>query len=684
LFRRWLLTESPWAAALEPLSPFDRDDAAAHGGLPNRFVAIVPSKWAEHVAEACGDAARDWWLSRASKAATELEEQAPGLAGFAGMATEQAGSLLQITWAASAWPAVDRCEPGTPELARVAWARGGHLPGTLKGFIDLARRPAEPGRDRPFHPNGGALYGAAYDGAQVLLDAVKRTRPPSAREEGGLKCSLCGVRSVVAGRDRFEDQKAAWSEARHDAREGDLRRGEALCGVCWTKRRFGRREDFQAPSTAEIAASPFKRAVLDRVGELRGEVEALCDAVETARWPRAWVVPGLARVTHDQGPAGRFARVDGELLLGTPRGGGGPDDQSVPAELRRAVAGLRRAARDRGIAPPRPYLAVLAMDGDEMGKWLSGEKNAALREYLSTAAQVDLAGQDGNEHLDRRWPATPAFHATLSEACATFSQSTAPRTVERDGLLGTLVYAGGDDLLALLPIGCPDGEGWEVATEAARRLRLRYSGCVRREGKGDEPDPNSTAGFVLDGGPRLAFGHGMTASGAIVVFHQRTPLQRALAEAHRALEHAKEDLGRDALAISILRRSGQITRTGLGFDGIPALQQVARAFTAGLSPRFLGEITRRLAPLAGGLPGDELVDLAKPIVKQALTDHFEGEPQAKAEASAAVEDLATSARGGRDGSAASRAARCPADRRRLDRWLGLVECAAFLAREVEP
>ncbi len=689
LFGQWLLGESPWSAALKPLVPAGLDDEAGHGGLPNRFVAVVPEKRAEEVAEACRDAARDWWLRQAAAAAREIEEKAPALGGFGEMAREQADSLLQFVWAVSPWPAVDRCEPGSSELARVSWARGRQLPPELGHFIDLARRPPEPGRDRPFHPNGGALYGVAYDSAQVLLDAVKRTRPLSRREEGGLKCSLCGVRSVFAGRERFEDQKAAWSAARRAVRGGDLRRGEALCGVCWTKRRFGRREGgFQAPSTAEIAASPFKRAVLQRIREFGTEVGELCEAVEKARWPRAWVAPGLARYAREGGLAERFVRVDGELLLGTPREGAGPDDAGVPHDIGRAVARLRAAARALGILPPRPYLSVLAMDGDEMGKWLSGAKNPQLRNYLSEAAAQDLEGQGGREQLACQWPATPAFHATLSEACATFSQSTAPRTVERDGLLGTLVYAGGDDVLALFPVGCPAGEEWEFATEAARRLRWRYSGRVRRQARGDEPAPESKAGFVVDDGLRLAFGHDMTASAAIVVFHQRTPLQRALGEARRALEHAKDDLGRNALAISILRRSGQTTRTGLAFEGIPALQLVARAFTAGLSPRFLSEVNRRLAPLAGGLEGDELFDLAKPIVMQAVDDHFEGDPQAKAEATAAVAALAAMAAKGRDAAAmppaAPRRGEHPPDRLWLDRWLGLIECAAFLAREVEP
>jgi hypothetical protein len=324
------------------------------------------------------------------------------------------------------------------------------------------------------------------------------------------------------------------------------------------------------------------------------------------------------------------------------------------------------------------------MDGDEMGKWLAGAKNPQLRDYLSEAAAQDLEGQGGRDELACQWPATPAFHATLSEACATFSQSTAPRTVERDGLLGTLVYAGGDDVLALFPVGCPAGEGWEIATEAARRLRWRYAGRVRRQGQGDAPEPESRAGFVIDDGLRLAFGHDMTASAAIVVFHQRTPLQRALGEARRALDHAKDDLGRNALAISILRRSGQTTRTGLAFEGIPALQRVAAAFTAGLSPRFLSEIARRLAPLAGGLDEGELQALATPIVVQALADHFEGEPQARTEAIASVEGLAASAQGGRGATATPRRGGRAPDRLRLDRWLGLIECAAFLAREVEP
>jgi CRISPR-associated protein Cmr2 len=649
-FLGWLLRASPWRDRLGAAWPADEMPAwESTGGLPNRFVTAVPAERARELAERCETAAVEWWEQTVRECADGLERQAPDLAGYAGMAAAQARGHLRVTWAASPWPLVDRLEAGAAAVADAAWLREGALPDALARYLAVVRQAQDAGGpSRPLPPNGGLLYGAAYDGVERLVGAVKGTPRQVPRDEGGLKCSLCGERGVVPGSVPFAQQKARWERVRHllaEARPGLIRRGEALCGVCWAKRRFGlETAPTGIPSTAEIAASPFKRAVLGRLDdgtaprELVETVRALCDQVEAdGRFGQAFVVPGLRRYKAIDGLPGRFVRVDGEVLLAHPREDRDPDERPLPPGLVRAAARLRTVARRHGLAPPRPYLAVLALDGDEMGKWLSGDKALPLGNYLAEKVRTELerilrpSGLEGL--LETPWPMTPALHAAFSEACGVFSQRTARRTIESEDALGVLVYAGGDDVLALLPAGFDRELGFEPATETARRLRFRFSGHVRRvaPGEEDQVDPAHAAGFVLDErGLGLALGCRVTASAGIAVFHQRWPLGRALEAARQAEAFAKDALGRDALGLTVLRRSGQTTVTGLGFRG--------------REPRLA-----------------ELLDLALPIAHEAATRHAEpGWPDADACLTALARATACRERG-RQGEAARAPASGPPD-----------------------
>ena len=669
--------------------------------LPNRFLAVVPRSRAGDLARAAERAVRAWWAERSDEACAAIESVSPVFAGFGAMAKAQAEAFIQVSWAVAPWPAAEAVTLDDEHCRTAAWIHGGQLPPANASFISRATAHREGGgRLRPFRPNGGLLYGAAFETVEATVDAVKRARPVPTRTEDGLKCSLCGERAVVPRPEQlpFHDQREAWKTARRAVAQGLVRAGEALCGVCWTKRHYALKTlEIHAPSTAEVAAAPFKQAVLNRGGEFQAEAQALAAAAAKAGLSGAWVVPAIAsRHRRDDHP---LFDVPGDALLRDPRDDRDATDQEAGTrrellhEVSRKASALRRAAAARtdvAIPLPRPYLAALILDGDQMGKWLSGALNTALEAYLSPAAADSLRAAGGDDDLRGTWPVTPALHATVSEACDVFSQHTASRTLHEDGLPAYLVYSGGDDVLALTPVGCPDrANPIELGTEAALRLRLRFSGHVRREGGSDAPAADSPAGFVVNrrDGLELAFGKRATASGALAVFHHRWPLGRALAEARAAEEFAKETLGRDALAIVILRRSGQVTRTGLKFlasdngrvmSPVRAFQQVAHAFAFDeLSPKFLSEIARRLAPLDGGLPGGALVELARPLVARALADHYLGESgEAFDRLSAAVTSLAHASGGsGPDGSGGS-----GTDRDHLDRWIGLVEAAAFLGR----
>jgi CRISPR-associated protein Cmr2 len=708
-FLGWLGKESKWAISLGKFVPHCGGEGI-HAGFPNRFVAVLPGiQGAKDCARACEASARAWWNRAAVEAARVLERDFPDLLGFSEMARGQAEAHLQIYWAASPWPCRERISLDDADCKRAGWIRDGVLPGPSERFIAKASGLKQRGAGGAFHPNGGLLYAAAYDGVERLLGFAKRTRTFVPRTENGLKCSLCGERSVFPAKCAFEEQRRAWASVRDTyARRGYLRKGEALCGVCWSKRYYALSKNMSVPSTSEIAASPFKLRVLKNFATLGSEASALVQTLERhgcSQYLDAYVLPAVLPYKAMGGMIARFAGVAGEILLGYPHQTIDlefPQDERIPDDVLRCIADLRHAAGRQGIGPPRPYLAAISMDGDEMGKWLSGEKNLRLVDYLSAAAAAELHEEGDREYLQLIWPMTPSMHGSFSEACASFSQASARRTLHNEGVPAFLVYSGGDDLLALSAIGCHSAAlvdeakreseelavlPLELATGVTRNLRLRFSGHVQRRGSlEDTPDPTQLNGFVIDpkNGLRLAFGDKATASAGIAVFHHKWPLARALAESRNALQYAKEEMGRDALGITILRRSGQVTVTGLRFglrsgnDYVLCFQQLCHAFAyEGLSPRYLAEMRHLLGSFCGCAGDADLVELAKPLLNQAVADHCEDVRNVE-QIQALIASLGDSAAG--TGEASGHVRRAPGTARHLNRLIDLIDAAAFLAR----
>jgi CRISPR-associated protein Cmr2 len=119
--------------------------------------------------------------------------------------------------------------------------------------------------------------------------------------------------------------------------------------------------------------------------------------------------------------------------------------------------------------------------------------------------------------------------------------------------LGRVLYAGGDDVLAMLPVA--------DLTAAMQRLRQAYSGVGD-----DDIDRAAFArprtlvcknGFAaLDGRLMRMMGERATASCGAVVAHHQAPLGAVLRELRRAEKRAKEEGGRDAFSITVVKRSG--------------------------------------------------------------------------------------------------------------------------------
>lgn len=157
------------------------------------------------------------------------------------------------------------------------------------------------------------------------------------------------------------------------------------------------------------------------------------------------------------------------------------------------------------------YLALLHMDGDRMGQHLSTLHNANAHQQFSR----DLASY-----------ASEGAHVTVRHY---------------GGQLGRLVYSGGDDVLALLPL--------KHALRCADELRKLFHEMT-----------------------------GCNASAGIAVTPANLPLDRALELARDAEEMAKERYGRNAVVVVEAHGTGQMRPAGAKWDIIDFILQLQALF----------------------------------------------------------------------------------------------------------
>jgi CRISPR-associated protein Cas10/Cmr2 subtype III-B len=265
------------------------------------------------------------------------------------------------------------------------------------------------------------------------------------------------------------------------------------------------------------------------------------------------------------------------------------------------------------------YFAVLAFDGDEIGKWVSGENTPPFASQL--ADYMDGSGRQRQGMLeyfqrDARYsaflktnrPLSPSYHLQFSEALGNFAIHCAAAVVE--GHNGRLIYCGGDDVVALLPahaaLECAQDLNRAFTGESpARSVKPRLNGTDITE---EDILAQKSSGFLTskllcaDGTIPIPFtvpGPAASASVGIAVAHFKTPLQEVVREAQKAEKRAKNILGRSAVAVSLFKRSGEITEWGCRWDsgGLELYKAIAAGMDSGtLSTKFPHRVCQLLQP----------------------------------------------------------------------------------------
>ena len=415
-----------------------------------------------------------------------------------------------------------------------------------------------------------------------LMPARKNLRNFYQRKEPGYKCTLCGIREVIHPNKKGEYERLRdfwktlsetkiWVRGERIKLKGRIRRGERLCAICTVKRlaleAYFEKElgiDYHLfPSTASIATASFKFAILDTLDKtlsssslkelLSKYVKEVTQFLEKYEiFYQSAVIPRLKQFSISR-DLQNFLYLDGDWLYGEAfdrdriqREYGVEVKEEELTGVRSALTNFLNTAKQQGIGMPPKYYAIVYLDGDRIGDWLSGELAPKLKGLLHPVALNDNGvGKALDELGDIKRPLGILLHTALSSTLRNFALEIVGEVVEKEHC-GKLVYAGGDDLLAFLPV--------EDLAEVSKELRYLFSG-ESIEGSKIKGLGNGFA--QIDDKLLCLMGKEASCSAGIIIAHHSYPLSLALEEAREALEQAKKEMGRDAFALKLLKRSGE-------------------------------------------------------------------------------------------------------------------------------
>lgn len=383
----------------------------------------------------------------------------------------------------------------------------GESKSSIEQLIDAPHRDSF---NKIWHRQVNSLWESYWAiGDYASLVRRKSIRAFSLIPEEGRKCTICGEREALRGSSsRLADVRTFWSDMSKALPSVPIKDdgSERLCTICLIKRtvpetlkKLVDSEDRPFPSTASLALLPWRHAILKSKDEsVQQGVDRYLGQLKANGAP---LLRGLWRSASDYSS---LLDYEGdyfipEQLRDEKLGHSTEQHARVHEELKR----LKAAAKSAGIAEHSPYYAILAMDGDSMGETLS--KN-------------------------------PDKKKSLSEEMTRYARNVAPMVEDS---WGRAIYAGGDDVLALMPA--------HTVLEAARSLRAGFLEAMRKTQA--EPVPTISAGIV--------FSH-LSAPLGTVVSRAHTLLE-SVAKGHHVSADAVQEgrpLMKDAFAIETWDRGG--------------------------------------------------------------------------------------------------------------------------------
>ncbi|MBX6423232.1 type III-B CRISPR-associated protein Cas10/Cmr2 [Thermosulfurimonas sp. F29] len=556
---------------------YQRETRAAT--LPNKFLFLVPEGEEKNTAKKIEETVKGVWLDLAERVRNLVEERAFGkvpaecLIAFKKIFSRQTEHFWEFHW--TAVPLLDESllnkgQDFIPE----------NLVVSLRAYLEEARK-----KNFPYlNLTEKFFYPASHDLLARGLAAEKLSPPNTRAEEPGVKCHLhpdlealrfscvecaeAGMEKCLLHPERRPDpnprprEDPCWQKIRKAFPQSEFKDTERLSAIALIKRLA-----YRAVSDGHPLYSFFK------------EAEKFPSSTEMAL--SEW----LNRAEEDMKELGLSSREVAEILH-RKEAREKNEIEEIPEgeekEIRNKVEKLLSRRKDRGdeILLQDRYYAILLMDGDRMGKLLSGGFAATWESVLHPELVERIRNGKVSKNFVEFWQdflscrrlLSPATHGAISQALAHFALYTVPYLVETHG--GKLIYAGGDDVCAIFPVS--------TAISAARRIgeaynwafvRLRRKTSILiREGRKmsylwnetqeirEASELNDDDLLLLHLGP----GEKISISGGLLIVHHKWPLRAAVERAHELLNLAK-DSGRAALALELHRRAGERRTFVAGF-----------------------------------------------------------------------------------------------------------------------
>lgn len=392
-------------------------------------------------------------------------------------------------------------------------------------------------RIKDYKFEAGKYYPASNNFVQTGLNNLKLSGRHVRPTQKGKKCTLCGELEALTDKPHTEGQSANEYKTNMDAfwerlreglgvasesgkESGELKEGERLCAVCLVKRLLAR----------ALKSRSNKNHVLY---ETFKNYESFPSTPEMALHDYF-----LRNGTTDEEKRRRIAQ---DLF-------DAPDD--IP------VKGKKIKNKDK-------YYALLLMDGDNMGKLISGD---TIEATWGAVIHPEIKRRMEDSHFEREYRenwselydckrlVTPAIHGAISEALGDFALYGVPSIIKEHD--GRLIYAGGDDVFAIMPMETAFAAAKEIADYYTRFYSLITDDMPKgqRELKEQEVLPLTQRGKLSHG---MGKGKEISISAGILICHYKEPLTSAIRDTHKLLdEFAKNASGRNACAIELRKRNG--------------------------------------------------------------------------------------------------------------------------------
>ncbi len=592
--------------------------------LPNRFLAIVPTSQGEDLAKEAADRVRSQWQEISQAVRLDLETVLGQPPAWSKTWERQITNLFETYWQVYPWrptgtepiqadafellekhrtylgDRTDRTEkilsiyskdtyqPNIGAIYSDLYFITEKALGSRKGLRNFLQ-VEETGDKSTLGGERAALYDGIdhqnslednFDGAgrsrirHFWINLAKKLESLEIQDTGQERLDAVEVSKRLAWRSYFKNQLISHQEQAQTS-DDDI---EEVTLEEFNQLKF--------PSTATVATADFKKKVLESFlvsdsQRLRQAMKQWLDAIRDSvmrkgNYIKKDVIPFLSAKLEqpslnkqDKSLLLRFLKTDGRLLFEETYYERVRELAQRKEEILFALCKLKEFLKivtsdQYKIPKPRKYFAVLMMDGDNMGEWIAGDKMPEYEKILHPQTRQALEQrQDWQEILKSPRLMSPAIHGFISKALGDFSLKLVRHIVE-NRYPGKLVYSGGDDVLALLPL--------DFVLEVARELRAAFSGEVKTNEAGEEFQVSfgdAKTGYIWlklrdEDKPRLlaTMGHKATASTGIVLAHYKQALDVTLTEVRKAEKAAKRQECRNALSLTFLKRSGEIMSAG--------------------------------------------------------------------------------------------------------------------------